>query len=452
MINKKDTILAIDDEKDILIGLEEALKDHYNILLAENGQEALQLIKKNDISVALLDYIMPGDNGLQTLRKIKELDPSIEIIMVTAISNDPNLAFELAKCGAFNYILKPFDIADILMNICRASERRSLIKISEGLIAQIENKSFIGECAQIKKIKQIAKDVANHDTNVLIEGETGTGKEILAKIIHESGERSSKPFIVVNCGGLNSQFLESELFGHEKGAFTGALEKRTGKFELANNGTLFLDELGNMPLDIQGKLLRVLETKKIERLGGSKSISVDVRFISATNINLKEEIAKGNFREDLYYRLNTIPIKIPPLRERNQDIMLLFNHFLAYYNKKYRRSFSFISPIAEKALTNYNWPGNVRELKHIVERIVSLNNSKKLKTNHLPIEIMVSTENDFPSNKQNTLKKMLQNIENRIIESTLQECNNNQAKAAKKLGIAPSTISEKIKALKKYEK
>ncbi|MFC1478811.1 sigma-54-dependent transcriptional regulator [Candidatus Margulisiibacteriota bacterium] len=441
----RQSILAIDDEKDVLEGIYEAFKKDFTIYKAENGRAGLEIIKKQDVSVVLLDYMMPGENGLSVLQKIKELDPTIEIIMVTAVTDKPMLAFELAKSGAFSYMIKPFDVADLILNVKQAAEKRSLIRTTRGLSAQVEHEVFIGECEQVRKIKETVKVIADHDTNIFIEGETGTGKEVLAKVIHDTGLRANKPFIIVNCGGLTPQFLESELFGHEKGAFTNAFESRIGKLELAEGGTIFLDELGNMPLEIQAKLLRVLEDKKIERLGGSRSIPVDVRLVSATNTDLKKAVNTKIFRKDLYYRLNTIPITLNPLRERGKDILTLFKHFLAYYNHKYNRHFKEPAEEVKQVLLNYPWPGNVRELKHLVERIVSINNAEILGVEHLPLEMLMKTKREQTTGDE-SLKEILKNTEQQIIRVTLKECGGNQNEAAKKLGVAPSTLSEKLKS------
>ncbi|GBR74458.1 DNA-binding transcriptional response regulator AtoC [Candidatus Termititenax aidoneus] len=384
----KPVALIIDDDSDLRQTTGLILAKNYTVLEACNGAAGLNELKKTAVDVVLCDIRMPDLSGLEVLENIKKSLPQLEVIMLTAVS-DAKTAVQALKKGAFDFLVKPVEPEQLLNTCAQAVKKKDLVLKNLALEAELEPArctEILGESKVMqelfKKIQKIAKTTAS----VLITGETGTGKELAAHAIHAMGPRTAKPFIAVNCGGIPNELLETELFGHERGSFTSAEERKYGKFELAQGGTIFLDEIGNMPLLMQAKMLRVLQEKELERVGGVKPIPLNARFISATNEDLKICIQEKKFREDLYHRLKVVPLEIPPLRERHGDIVLLAKHFLTRYNKLYHGNFTKISPAALEVLEKYPWPGNVRELEHIIQRVITLEEGDTVLPEHLPEE------------------------------------------------------------------
>jgi two-component system response regulator AtoC len=386
------SILIVDDEILTLNNLKKFLeKEGYEIYLAENGEKALEITSRIKPDLILLDLMLPGISGVEVLRQVKEKEPNTVIIMMTAYEIIEK-AVEAMKLGAYDYLLKPFPLSELKNSIHRALETLSLkIRIQEHLNTEKGRYYFgriIANSPKMKEILNIAQKIALMErTTVLIQGESGTGKELLAKAIHYHSPRSEGPLIEINCAAIPENLLESELFGYEPGAFTDAKKRKIGLLEKGNEGTVFFDEIGDMSLNLQAKVLRVLEDGKFMRLGGNKPVKIDIRVIAATNKNLQTAVKEGRFREDLYYRLNVVPIHIPPLRERKEDIIPLALFFMSEYNRELKRSYTGITPEAAEALEKYSWPGNVRELRNIIERIMSLNDDHEIRYHHLPVEI-----------------------------------------------------------------
>ncbi len=365
------SILIVDDEPSILQSLQGLLADEgFEVSTASNGYEALKHIEQDSPDLVLLDIWMPGIDGIETLKEIKKNNPFIQVIIITG-HGTVETAVKATKLGAFDLIEKPLSFDKIVVSINNALNFRRLEEENKYLRKKtIEKHSISGECGAVQQLKQQIAAVAPSDSWVLIKGENGTGKELVARTIHQLSGRSSNPLVDVNCAAIPEELIESELFGHEKGAFAGALAKKRGKFELANDGTIFFDEIADMSLKTQAKILRVLQEKQFQRVGGSRTLTVNVRVLAATNKNLEQEIEAGSFREDLYYRLNVVPIEVPPLRQRSEDIDRLCEIFLQESAKKNRTAQKVLAPDALKMLMNYPWPGNVRELKNLIERLV----------------------------------------------------------------------------------
>jgi two-component system NtrC family response regulator len=395
---------------------------------------------------------MPGMSGMELLEHAKKVKPEVPLIMMTAYGTI-EMAVEAMKKGAYDYITKPFENEELKLTIHKALENYRLLKenrrLSQALSDRYKYGNIIGKSKPMREIYDLVDKVAQSKASVLITGPSGTGKELIAKAIHYNGPRNKRPFISINCGALTETLLESELFGHERGAFTGAVAMKKGRFELADEGTLFLDEVGEMPPPLQVKLLRVLQEMEFERVGGTKTIKVDVRVVSASNRNMKEDVIKGTFREDLFYRLNVIHIEVPPLRERTEDIRLLVHHFIAKYREDGGERKIELSPETWKAFYGYAWPGNVRELENVVERAVVLNSGNgEIGLNDLPPEFSNRTETlnvDGFIPLEAPLQSTLENIEEKLIRRALKHCNYVQAHAAEKLGITKSLIQHKMK-------
>lgn len=434
-------LLVADDEKNLRWALEKALKKSgYLVITAENGQEAWEKIVGESVDLVILDQKMPIMDGLKTLGKIKSNYPKLPVIMLTAFGSLEN-AVEAIKLGAFDYLAKPFDLKELKLKIAKALEINSLYEqieyLQETVSQRFNGYQLIGESSAMKKVLDFIKKVANTNASVLIEGETGTGKELVARSIHVESSRAKKNFIAINCAALPENLLESELFGYEKGAFTGALNTKLGRFELGNGGTVFLDEVGEIPLSMQVKLLRFLQEKEFERLGGTQTLKVDVRIITATNRNLKEMVSRGEFREDLYYRLNVLPLYLPPLRERKEDIMILAEHFLAKFSEENRLK-KFFSAEALAALRNYPWPGNIRELENVVERAVIISQGDVIGPESLGLETPYKRkENLFLLPDEGVC---LEDLEKELFRQALEKAGGNQTKAAVLLGISRSTF------------
>ena len=447
MAAKKHSILIVEDEKSMRESYEILLGHLYNLFLAANAQEALECVKNQALDLVLLDIIMPGMNGLDALKKIKEIS-DVEVIMVTA-DNTVKTAIQAVKLGAYDYVSKPFNIDDLIAAINKALEKLALAREIMYLKSQLKPKAFdniIGASKKMEQVFNVINEVAENQSTVLITGESGTGKELIARAIHRSGPNKDNPFVAVDCATIPENLVESELFGHEKGSFTDATSQKIGKFELSNGGTLFLDEIGNLGQDIQCKILRVLEEREIQRVGGTKTIKINTRVISATNLDIKKAIAEKKFREDLYYRLNVIPINAPPLRERKEDIPLLIDHFVGVYNKEFGKNVQGLSKEALNLLINYEWPGNVRELKNIIERMVALSKENVISHKRLPIDIILSDE-EKPEDyfDKVSLREARDEFERKFILKMLEKVNWNQSKAAQLLGIHRNALLYKIK-------
>ncbi|MFZ3092006.1 MAG: sigma-54 dependent transcriptional regulator [Nitrospirota bacterium] len=369
-------ILIADDEEPMRFFLSEMLKkEGYLYETAIDGEDALEKIKRDNFDIAILDLKMPKLSGMELLSEIKKVSPDTVAIIITA-HGTRNIAMEAIEKGAYDYFIKPFDVNEMRIVIKRAVEKIGLQKEIKNLKESLSEKyglgNIIGDSPPMQQVYDLVKKIADTDITVLITGESGTGKELIAQTLHYMSNRRDKPFVKVNCAAIPETLLEEELFGHEKGAFTGAHQQKPGKFEIANNGTMFLDEIGDMTLSTQTKILRVIQEREFERIGGVKPIKVDVRLIAATNMDLIKLISEGRFREELYYRLNVMPIHLPPLRERQGDIPLLAEHFIKKYNKRFNKNIKGIMPEANDILLKYNWPGNIRELENLIQRGVVL--------------------------------------------------------------------------------
>ena len=461
----KPVILLVDDEDTIRLFLEKTLRDEgYETVTAATGTEAINKARESIPDLILLDLKLPDMNGLEVLSVVKEEMPDTSVIMLTAFG-DIEIAVSAIKKGAFDFVSKPVNLEQLILAIKKGLESqklsRELIQLRRRMKLDMDEDYIPGESPQMKEIYEVVKRVAKSETTtVLIQGESGTGKEMIANMIHRYSPRREKPFLEINCASLPEELLESELFGHEKGAFTDAKFKKVGLLELANKGTLFLDEIGEMSLTIQVKLLRVLEKMSFRRVGGTRDIKVSVRIISATNKDLKEAVEKRTFREDLYYRLKVIPIYIPPLRERKEDIYLLLKYFLNLFNRRFNKKFVDIDDDAYEIILNYPWPGNIRELKNMVERIVLLEDDTVLRAKYLPMSIKgqgsVSEEHTAVRKLESALtrpfsengvefEEMMEEIEKKLILKALKEANNNQSKAARLLNLHRDKLRYRLK-------
>ncbi len=434
------SVLVVDDEISAQRSYRMILKDNYHLFFASNGEEALKILKKEEPDVIILDVIMPGMDGIEVLKKMKMDDVSIPVIVVTA-TKMVKTAVEMMKAGAFDYLTKPFDVDELEILLAKALSERDLLNEVHYLREEVEkNHSFgslVGESKVIKDLQRLIAQIARTKTTVLITGESGTGKELVAHAIHHHSPRQNKPFIAVHCAALTETLLESELFGHEKGSFTDAHEKRLGRFELADSGTIFLDEISEMSPSVQVKLLRVLQEQEFMRVGGTKLVKVDVRVVTATNQDLEKLVKEGKFREDLYYRINIVPIFIPPLRERLGDIRLLAMNFLEKYKKELNSPIREISAEAMRLLEEYKWPGNVRELENAIERAVVLAEKDVIHPDDLPIsvkkEVNVSGLKESVLSGELSLEEAKNNFERELIIEALSKTGGTQTEAAKLL-------------------
>jgi DNA-binding NtrC family response regulator len=449
----KPTLLIVDDEPGARESLEVILEDDYHVLSVGSGQEALKTLQQKPINLILLDVNMPDMDGLTVLRKIKEQDEEIDVIMVSAL-NQARKAVDAIKLGAYDYITKPYEPEDILSTVNRVISKQKLYKELDFLRREVEESrgfdQIVSQNKTMQEIFQLIKKVAFTSTNILITGESGTGKELIARSIHRQGNRRNGPFVAINCAAIPSELMESEMFGHEKGAFTGAHTRTIGKFEYANGGALFLDEISVLRSDLQAKLLRVLQEREIERIGSNKPIKVDIRVISATNTNLEDAVMRGKFRQDLYFRLNVIPISIPPLRERKEDIPLLAKHFLNKFNTAFNKKIPGFTEKALDAFTKYHWPGNIRELENLIERIVVLSSGNEMMDlKDIPLEILMDSGQDIQELEPRKvgLIKIREAIEKRIILNVLEATQWNQTETAKILKVNRNTLIQKAKQL-----
>ena len=444
----KRSILIVDDEESIRFSLKGGLEDEgYHTLLAANGEEALQIIESHEVDLILLDIWMPGKDGLQILEDLKKDGFKPPVIIMTG-HGSIDTAIRATRLGALDFIEKPLDLNKIIITINNTLHLRALEEENALLRKKAEkDDEIIGNSPAIRKLKEQIDRAAPTDAWVLILGENGTGKELVARRIHKNSLRAKQPFVEVNCAAIPQELIESELFGHEKGAFTGATERRRGKFDLANNGTLFLDEIGDMSLPTQAKILRILQEQRFERVGGSQTIQVDVRVLTATNKDLEKEIEAGRFRQDLYYRLNVIPIYVPRLADRKEDIPELVEHFLKMYSSLKGGKKKTMTEGAVKKLMQHDWPGNVRELKNIVERLVIMTPGDVITVDDiLPLGSRAASETDRLIDIT-LLKDARAEFEKMFIEKKLKECGYNISKTADLIGVERSNLHRKIKGL-----
>lgn len=444
-------ILIVDDENSIRQSLEGILEDEgFRTFFAATGKECLATIQIEDPDIILLDIWMPGIDGLETLKRIKQIRPNQLVIMMSG-HGSIETAVKATRLGAFDFIEKPLSLEKVLLSIQNALKISHLVAENKALKEKIgRDYQMIGNGQAIDQLKQQIKMAAPSSGWVLITGENGTGKELVARAIHQQSTRQNKPFIEVNCAAIPEELIESELFGHEKGAFTGATAARKGKFDQANGGTLFLDEIGDMSLKTQAKILRILQEHKFDRVGGNRTINVDVRVIAATNKKLQEEIKSGNFREDLYFRLNVLPFSVPPLRQRREDISQLCKHFLQHFCGKESREIKSISEEALNALKTYNWPGNVRELKNLIERLVIMTPGNNINLSDLPHGINQYKQESQPQ-ALNTMKlpdsyrEAKETFEKQFLLEKLRKNNWNVSRTAEEIGLERSNLHRKIK-------
>jgi len=442
-------ILVVDDDPVILDQLAGALEDEgFNALRSSSAEDAIAILNKADPELVITDLRLPGKDGLKVVEQAQSLHPNSPVLVMTAHAS-VDTAVKAMQLGAFHYLPKPMSVDTILIEVKKALEHGQLLNERQALRECLSFEKglgrILGESAGIVELRKMIKRVANTDTSVLIIGETGTGKELVANALHYESDCASKPLVKVNCAALTETLLESELFGHEKGAFTGADKKKAGRFELADGGTLFLDEISEMGIHVQAKLLRVLEDTRFERVGGEKSIEVDVRIVSASNKDPERAVEEGQLRQDLYYRLNTVKIEIPPLSKRKEDIPLLAGSFLAAYSEKHGRIVKEISPDAIAVLSEYDWPGNVRELDHTIERAVVLSTGDIIDKKDLPPPLRALDGKDANVDPGEILN--LQELEKWAILKALRKTDGNKTQAAKELGIYPSSLYKKMKRL-----
>ena len=442
-MKRKAKVLVVDDEAIIRDSLHDWLTDTgYQVFTAENGPQALEIIQREGLRIVITDLVMPGMDGIELMKSAKEMSSNIEVIIITAYGSIPT-AITAMREGAYDYIEKPFcpERAELLIE--KLVEHQGLIKENISLHQKLEERyrfeNIIAKSPKMQRVIEVIKVVGKSNATVLITGDTGTGKELVARAIHSQSHRRGKPFVAVSCAALPESLLESELFGHEKGSFTGAYTQKKGKFEVANRGTLFLDEIGEMSANIQVHLLRVLEEKEFTRVGGNELVKVDVRVISATNRDVKQAVANGQFREDLYYRLNVVNIELPPLRQRREDIPLLAQHFLKKFAVENQKEITDFSPEATDFLLKYEWPGNVRELENAIERAVILAKNSCIEVADLSQQNLVPTHSTSPGTN-------LKQVEKTHIQDVLTETGGNYTKAARVLGISRMTLYNKIKA------
>ncbi len=459
---RNECVLVVDDSPEIRISMAEVLKTRgFSVETASDGQEAMEILDKRFFDIVLTDLAMPRKTGMDLLKYLTETSPETICILITGYGSIQG-AVEALKLGAYDYLCKPIKPDEVMILIDKALEIREIRRENVSLKRELKNRygfdNIVGTSKPMQQVFGLIEKVADTESTILITGESGTGKELIAHAIHYASDRRDRPFIPVNCAAIPEELLESELFGHEKGAFTHAIKTRIGRFELANKGTIFLDEIGEMSPSLQVKLLRVLQERKFERVGGVNTISVDIRIVAATNIDLEAAVRDGKFREDLYYRLNVIPIHVPPLRERRGDIPLLVKHFLKKFCKGKRQCVEGITDEAMEILAYYEWPGNVRELENIVERLVILANGPVITKDDLPEQILQNVSGslgrplpgslfEMPEEGM-SLSKAVEELEKRLILQALEKTGGIKNRAAKLLQMNRTTLIEKMKKLK----
>jgi DNA-binding NtrC family response regulator len=441
-------VLVVDDDPGVRESFRLTLEDHYDVLDAPDGPTALEVVRGSQVDLVLLDIRLPEMDGIEVLERIKALDDGVEVILVTAVKT-VRTAVAAMKLGAFDYLTKPFEEDELLAVIGRALDKRALereVTFLRGELARARDfDEIVGQHPEMQKIYRLIAQVARTTSTVLITGQSGTGKELIARAIHRQGPRRDKPFVAVNPAAIAESLVESELFGHEKGAFTGAHQRKLGRFELAQGGTLFLDEIGTLKAELQVKLLRVLQEREIERVGGTHPIKIDVRVIAATNADLKAAVAGGTFRDDLYYRLNVVPIEVPPLARRADDIPLLVEHFVRRYSRECNKPVDGLSAEAMAALRDYEWPGNVRELQNVIERAVVLAEGPVIQLNDLPLDVLLPKHRvQVREAERLVLKSATEDFERQIVLRVLERVGGNQREAARILGLHRNSLARML--------
>ena len=450
MSDRKKTVLVVDDDEGMRDTLTVLLKDQYRILRAATGEAPLQMTEKEDVDLMLLDVRLPGITGFEVLRITKENYPYIEVIVISVLK-ELEAAVEAMRYGAYHYISKDFDIEGVRTLVANASERQDLsrhvMRLKAEVSEQVDRELVVGPSRATREVIDMARKVAKLSATVLILGESGTGKELLARLIHRESGAAETPFVAVNLAAIPRDLVESTLFGHEKGAFTGAIRQQLGKFELASGGTLFLDEIGDLRYELQAKLLRAIQEGEVERVGGTHPIKTDFRLIAATNTDLEKAVKEGNFREDLYYRLNVIPLRMPALRDRAEDVPELARFFLQRYNMKFRRNIQGIADSTLTILSSYWWPGNIRELENLIERLVAVSDRDWISDEDLPYELHVARLDRQPDGGENVLEQAVTTFERNFIVRALERAAWNVTATARTLGIPLSTLKFKMDRL-----
>ena len=452
----EETLLLVDDDENTRTALSIALgREGYRVLTASNGNEAITALDSSPVDFLVTDMMMPGLSGMELLQYARKRHEHVMVIMITGHAS-VETAIQAMRDGAFDYITKPIKLDEVKITLQKASEKRNLLL--ENLLLKQEARgkytfeNMVGRSRAMLDVFSMMEKVVNTESTVLIRGGSGTGKELVAKAIHYNGPRKDKPFVAINCAAIPGELLESELFGHVKGSFTGAVASKAGKFELADGGTIFLDEIGSMSLALQGKILRVLQEREIERVGGARPLKVDVRIISATNVDLEKAVKKGVFREDLFYRLNVIPITLPPLKDRAEDIPLLVAHFIKKFNERQGKEIKGLGPGVLDTLLAYEWPGNIRELENVIERAVTLTDGDYIQEDSLPPSLTAGAVEHAPGtghipDRGAELDKEVERFEKAMIKNALKKADGVKSKAADLLGIKRTTLIEKMKRL-----
>ncbi len=451
MSDRKKTILIVDDDEGMRETLTAMLRRDYRVLRAATGEFALQILEKEDVDLMLLDVRLPGISGFEVLKIVRENYPYIEVIVISVIK-ELDTAIEAMRYGAYHYISKDFDLESVRTLVANASERqdlnRDVLRLSAEVAEQQNDREFVaGASRATSEILELVQKVARLSATVLILGESGTGKELLARLIHRESGQPNSPFVAVNLAAIPRELVESTLFGHEKGSFTGAVRQQLGKFELASNGTLFLDEVGDLRYDLQAKLLRAIQENEIERVGGTHPIKTNLRLIAATNVDLDKAVKEGRFREDLYYRLNVIPIRMPALRDRIEDLPALAQFFLRRYNIKFRKNIHGIADTTLQILTSYWWPGNIRELENLIERLVAVSDKEWITDEDLPYELHVAQLDTNGPAAENLLDRAVSTFERNFIIRALEKSAWNVTGTSRSLGIPLSTLKFKMDKL-----
>jgi DNA-binding NtrC family response regulator len=450
-LSRRGTVLVVDDEEGVRASIRVILEGTCEVLEANTGADALELLRTREVDLVMLDQRMPGEPGIDVLPRVKAADPSTVVVLATAV-HDVRTAVEALKRGAYDYITKPFDVDDILMLVERVLEKRALERqvlclrsaLTPSGLATDGFEGLVGRHPEMVRIYQLITQIAATPTTVLISGESGTGKELVARAVHQRSERSGQPFVAINVAAIPETLIESELFGHEKGAFTGAHARRLGRFELAQGGTIFLDEIGSLRLDLQTRLLRALQEREIERLGGGRPVPIDVRVVAATNVNLRQAVRDRVFREDLYYRLNVVPIQVPPLRQRREDIPRLVEHFVRKFARESRREVRGVSAGALDALTRYDWPGNVRELENVIHRAVVLTAGPVVHLQDVPLDVAMPDTVSLLARDTLPLREACDEFERQYVVRTLERTHWNVSRTARQLGVHRNTVLAKL--------
>jgi DNA-binding NtrC family response regulator len=450
MAERRKTLLIVDDDEGMRDTLTAMLRREYRVLRASSGEAALQMMEKEDVDLMLLDVRLPGISGFEVLKITRENYPYVEVIVISVIK-ELDAAVEAMRLGAYHYISKDFELEGMRTLVLNASERQDLnrhvMRLSAEIAEHTDREFVVGSSRNTREIVELVQKIAKLSATVLILGESGTGKELLARLIHRESGAPNKPFVAVNLAAIPKDLVESTLFGHEKGAFTGAIRQQLGKFELAGGGTLFLDEIGDLRYDLQAKLLRAIQEGEIERVGGTHPIKTDIRLIAATNVDLEKAVKDGRFREDLFYRLNVIPIRMPALRDRIEDLPELAQFFLRRYNVKFRKHIQGIADSTLQILSSYWWPGNIRELENLVERLVAISDKDWITDEDLPYELHMAQLDAQGPTVENLLERAVSTFERNFIIRALEKCGWNVTGTARALGIPLSTLKFKMDRL-----